>query len=104
MSTVMTERGGLILALFRVLICVWLPCTRTQCVRDENKRPILSSPGPLYQNEVKCSAFDVEMIFRSHANETPFVKESLCTWPHFKKRENFLELGLAYHNFCKPRF
>ena len=22
-----------------------------------------SSPGPLYQNEVKCSAFDMELIF-----------------------------------------
>ena len=26
-------------------------------------RPFPSSPGPLYQNEVKCSAFDMEMIF-----------------------------------------
>ena len=28
--------------------------------------PLPSSTGPLYQNEVKCSAFDSEMIFRSH--------------------------------------
>ena len=27
-----------------------------------------SSPGPLHQNEVKCSAFDMQMIFHSHAN------------------------------------
>ena len=98
MSTVMTERGGLTLALFRVLICVWLPCTRTQCVRDENNRPFLSSPWPLFQNEVKCSAFDVEMIFISFYLMQ--MKLILCTWPHFKKSENFLELGLAYHNFC----
>ena len=26
-------------------------------------RPFPSSPGPLYQNEVKCSAFDMEMLF-----------------------------------------
>ena len=26
-------------------------------------RPFPSSPEPLYQNEVKCSAFDMEMIF-----------------------------------------
>ena len=25
-------------------------------------RLFLSSPGPLYQNEVKCSAFDIELI------------------------------------------
>ena len=31
-------------------------------------RPFPSSSGPLYQNEVKCSAFDMEMIFYSHAN------------------------------------
>ena len=34
-----------------------------------------SSPGPLYQNEVKCSAFGIEMIFHSHANKTHFHKE-----------------------------
>ena len=32
------------------------------------------APG-LYQNEVKCSAFDVEMIFHSHANKTHFHKK-----------------------------
>ena len=31
-------------------------------------------PGPLYQNEVKCYAYDMEMIFHSHANETHFHK------------------------------
>ena len=35
-------------------------------------RPFPSSPGPLYQNEVKCSAFDMEMIFHSHVNKTHF--------------------------------
>ena len=29
-----------------------------------------SFPWPLYQNEVKYSAFDMEMIFHSYANET----------------------------------
>ena len=32
-------------------------------------------PGPLYQNEVKCSTFDIEMIFNSHANITHFHKK-----------------------------
>ena len=35
-------------------------------------RPFPSSPGPLFQNEGKCSAFDMEMIFHPHANKTPF--------------------------------
>ena len=37
-----------------------------------NNRSFPSSPGPLYQNEVKCSAFDMKMIFHSHANKTHF--------------------------------
>ena len=47
---------------------------------DENtysslNRPFPSSPGPLYQNEVKCSAFDMEIIFHSHANKIHFHKK-----------------------------
>ena len=34
-----------------------------------------SSQGPLYQNEVKCSAIDMEMTFHSHANKTHFHKK-----------------------------
>ena len=47
-------------------------------------RPFPSSPGPLYQNEVKCSAFDMEKVFHSHANKNSFSQERLCTWPHFE--------------------
>ena len=32
-------------------------------------------PGPLYQNEVKCSTFDMKMIFHSLANKTYFHKK-----------------------------
>ena len=38
-------------------------------------RPFPSPPGSPYQNEVKCSAFDMEMIFHSHANKTHFHKK-----------------------------
>ena len=34
-----------------------------------------SQRGALYQNEVKCSAFVIEMIFHSHANKTRFHKK-----------------------------
>ena len=37
--------------------------------------PFPSSPAPLYQNEVKCSTFDMKMIFYSHANKTHFHKK-----------------------------
>ena len=42
---------------------------------DMLNKPFPSSPGPLYQNEVKCSAFELEMIFHSHANKTHFHKK-----------------------------
>ena len=32
-------------------------------------------PGPLFQNEGRCSAFDMEIIFHSHANKTHFHKK-----------------------------
>ena len=37
--------------------------------------PFLSSSGPLYLDEVKCSAFDKKMTFHSHANKTHFHKK-----------------------------
>ena len=48
-------------------------------------------PGSLYENKVKCSAFDVEMILHSHENKTHFTKnyvrlDSFWRW-------GFLELG-----------
>ena len=37
--------------------------------------PFPSSPGPLFQNEGRCSAFDTEIIFHSHANKTHFHRK-----------------------------
>ena len=48
-------------------------------------RPFRSSPEPLYENEVKCSAFDTEMIVHSHVNfHFHFSQERLRNWPHFE--------------------
>ena len=33
-------------------------------------RQLPSFPGPLYQNEAKCSAFDMKMVSHSHTNKT----------------------------------
>ena len=38
-------------------------------------KPFPSSRGPLCQNEVKSSAFDMKMIFHSQANKTHFHKK-----------------------------
>ena len=48
-------------------------------------------PPPLLQNEGKCSAFDMEMIFHSHANKTHFYKKG-CT-PSLILKVRVLELG-----------
>ena len=53
----------------------------------------LSSPGPLYENEVKCSAFHMEMFFHSNANKTHFHKQGCA--PHFES-EGFLNSEVAY--------
>ena len=41
---------------------------------------------PLYQNKVKCSAFDMEMIFQSHANKTHFHKKGCALGLSLKVR------------------
>ena len=61
----------------------------------QKNRPFPSSPGALHENEVKCSAFHMEMIFHSHANKTHFTQERLCTWPHFES-EGFWNSEVAY--------
>ena len=63
-------------------------------------KPFPSSPRPLYQNEVKCSAFDTEMIFHSHANKTHFQRK-VVHLASFRKCEGFelFELGLAHGKF-----
>ena len=38
-------------------------------------KPFPSFPGPLFQNEGRCSAFDMEIIFHSRANKTHFHKK-----------------------------
>ena len=45
------------------------------CTNNTFDRPFPSSPGPLLQNEGRCSAFDTEIIFHSHANKTHFHKK-----------------------------
>ena len=57
-------------------------------------RPFPSSPGSLFQNEVKYSAFDIplwllfdmEMIFHSHANKTHFPKRGCALSLNLKVR------------------
>ena len=64
-----------------------------------NNNPFPNSLGPLFQNEVKCSDFDMEMIFHSHQINLIFTREVV----HFALfwKWGFLELesGLfVWHN------
>ena len=52
-------------------------------------RPFPSSPGLLHQNEVKCRAFDMELIIHSHANKA-----------HFHKKDCALDLNLKVGVFA----
>ena len=49
-------------------------------------KPFPSSPGPLYQNEVRCSTFDMEIIFHFYANKTHFQKKGCALGLIFKVR------------------
>ena len=73
-------------------------------------RPFSSSPGPLYQNEAKCLAFDTEMIFHSHASKIHFRKKGCALglilkvrvfgtrqWPNSKQQINLVPRVLSYH-------
>ena len=51
-------------------------------------RPFPSSPGPLYQNEVKCSAFDMQTILHCHANKTHFHKKGCALSLVLKVRDS----------------
>ena len=57
--------------------------------------PFPSSPGLLYRNEVKCLAFDVEMVFHAHAIKSHFHKEG-CTLRLILKSGCFWNSEVAY--------
>ena len=44
----------------------------------ETSRPFSSCPRPQFQNEGKCKAIDIKMIFYSHANEFHFHKKGFA--------------------------
>ena len=56
------------------------------CTNYTFNRPFPSSPGPLFQNEGRCSAFDMEIIFHTHPNKTHFHKKGCAPSLIFKVR------------------
>ena len=64
------------------------------CTNYTFNRPFPSSPGSLLQNEGRCSAFHVEIIFHSHANKTHFHKKGCA--PSLILKVGFLDSEVAY--------
>ena len=68
--------------------------------RDFN-RPFPSSLRPLYQNEVKCSAFDLQMSFHCNANKTRFHKKGCALSLTLKVRVfGTPKWPIYYHKHC----
>ena len=63
---------------------------------DPVNRSFPCSPGPLFQNEGRCSAFDMEIIFHSRANKTHFHKKGFAPSLILKVRVWELESGLFF--------
>ena len=57
-------------------IC-WIPDSTSKSFPDSgirtNNRSFPSSTGPLFQNEGRCSAFDMEIIFHFHACQIKLI-------------------------------
>ena len=69
-------------------------------------RPFSSSPGPLFQNEGRCSAFDMEIIFHSHANKTHFHKKGCAPSLILKVRvfgTRKWPISIKYNEVDKPQ-
>ena len=73
------------------------PCSMLGYERTITRTNNWPFPRPLYQNEVKCSAFDMEMIFHSHANKSHFHKKS-CVLGFILRVRVFGLLQCDYNN------
>ena len=63
-----------------------------------------SYPGPLYQNEVKCSAFDMEMIFHFHPSKTHFRKNGCALGLILKVKGFGTRRAVAHSHDCEVDF
>ena len=69
-----------------ILLLYYYPPRKAPLIVGNLIRPFPSSPEPLYQNKVKCSAFDMEMTFHSRGNKTHFYKKGSAPGPSLKVR------------------
>ena len=62
----------------------------------------IAFPGPLFQNEGRCSAFDMEIISHSHANKSHFHKKGSA--PTLILKVRVLELGSGLLSYVLEDF
>ena len=62
-------------------------------------RPFPSSPRPLFQNEVRCSACDMEIIFHSRANKLIFTRKVVRLTSFWNRGVGELGNGLLFQ-YC----
>ena len=74
--------------LFLKIVTKWQEFQKSRlsnsCNQSDTNHPFPSSQGLCIRNEVMCSAFDMEMIFHSHANKTNFHKKVCALGPILK--------------------
>ena len=69
----------------------------TKISSTSRSRPFPSSPRPLHQNEVKCSAFDIEMIFHSYANKNHFHEKGCVLGLRTQQQEKVKKKNKVLH-------
>ena len=76
------------------------------CQRTPPPTNCSSSHGPLYQNEVKFSAFDMEIIFHFHTNKLIFTRKAVHLASSFLTGERLRILYEVLHevHIIKSRF
>ena len=76
---------------------IWNNQNRDKCYQQ--KLAVSEFRRPLYHNQVKCSTFDMAMIFHSH-EKNPFSQERLYTWPHFESEGFWTRKSLTVYNLA----
>ena len=88
------------------LFCTTPPAPHFGCQRTPPLTNCSSSHGPLYQNEVKFSAFDMEIIFHFHTNKLIFTRKAVHLASSFLTGERLRILYEVLHevHIIKSRF
>ena len=88
---------------YTAVLCVVTQHSSPHKERLCSRMPFRTTPfkcnRPLFQNEGRCSAFDIEIIFHSHANKTHYFggarSKGFATLRNVSKLQFFAKIGHA---------